>query len=981
MWISKTVLLACYGFGSYALDPVDTPSAIPTHWAAEIPREYEFVGPFPQEAREQHFLNPGHSLGVEVSFPLNYTSSFPSHLADGGLVYWQTSSAKPTLVNSEAAIHGAASSIHYSIAFPEIRWESIRATEGWAGLQHHALLHTKIRLIPPQPHATFFALRPTYLVLSASQCSYIAVFGPKEESLTPRWYTCNIYDHAGMPPIRVPLKPHLGSYLARRDSVGSILETIELDVLVSLDYEIRLFGDPKVSSNSTMPIIQADLLVEVEDGGEQTISEQVKNEILEPSVLQSNQLSLPDDSLGQHDHCIRVNHNALIFPHFIDGWAYGDAVGIEVSSRSQEYWSISHGSSFVDGLATHGIHLELLEHTRIAPSQTRLVTMRLTQNKPFTIPNASLTLELYLHSETHSHQGMQKIIVTIPIQNHVDLSQLSEDPKGFLMTYHSASGTPASAIVLPPPNKTYQITTRSRILLALHGAGVMHTHPFWISALPRPEYAWVLVVQGLTPWGLDWREASRADVCAALRALVLRLVGVWHEDDYCTTHDQLREIVLPDQPSVPVETIPVIAIGHSNGGQGSLHLASSFPDCIPALVPAAGYTSARLYVPTQVSRGSLFADAALQNIIRASLQGQDGDVIAGNLALSRVHLVHGGNDENVPVWHSRERLALIKTWNPNADVNMTEVSGKPHFWDTVFLDEPVSTTIKDLIASPYSSSIEDQTPFTLTVAWPSESGSMRGWRVREATVPGRLSQVRVNDKLIRTTNVHTLSIVLSKSKLNPGDIITLDHEQIKIPERSHVWFHRTESARWQITDPLTPYPSGPLSSILNSASPIALVIPVERTEHYETIALRIAHNLYTYLKLDCTVLRDSEVDANLLEGRSVVVIGAQYNKYGMAIRSSPLRVSSDGSISIGRERYSGTGVGALSLHNRHLYVDASDMSGYERILRAFPLRTGVPGPEWIIIGPESDTKGFGGVIGAGFWNRGGGLSESMSYFT
>jgi hypothetical protein len=91
-------------------------------------------------------------------------------------------------------------------------------------------------------------------------------------------------------------------------------------------------------------------------------------------------------------------------------------------------------------------------------------------------------------------------------------------------------------------------------------------------------------------------------------------------------------------------------------------------------------------VPTQASRGSLFADAALQGIIRASLQGQDGDVIAGNLALSRgkqnpvtirvasligvrlVHLVHGGGDENVPVWHSRERMALIKNWNPNADV-------------------------------------------------------------------------------------------------------------------------------------------------------------------------------------------------------------------------------------------------------------------------------------------------------------------------
>jgi hypothetical protein len=49
-------------------------------------------------------------------------------------------------------------------------------------------------------------------------------------------------------------------------------------------------------------------------------------------------------------------------------------------------------------------------------------------------------------------------------------------------------------------------------------------------------------------------------------------------------------------------------------------------------------------------------------------------------------------------------------------------------------------------------------------------------------------------------------------------------------------------------------------------------------------------------------------------------------------------------------------------------MDALDLGGYERILRAFPLRTGVPGPEWMIIGPESDTRGFGGVVAAG-WVR------------
>jgi pimeloyl-ACP methyl ester carboxylesterase len=231
------------------------------------------------------------------------------------------------------------------------------------------------------------------------------------------------------------------------------------------------------------------------------------------------------------------------------------------------------------------------------------------------------------------NQHEQMIPVDIALR-HVSLSNQTNSNDGIMITYATVSNVPASAVILPPPDaRQLEATPETRILLAMHGAGVMHTSPFWLSALPRPQAAWVLVVQGLTPWGLDWREASRADVCAALRALVLRLAGFWNEKDYCTTHDLVESVA--HRTWAKRQPIPVIAIGHSNGGQGSLQLASLFPDCIPALIPAAGYTSARLYVSTQHSRGSLFADAALQGIMKASVQGQDGDIVAGNLVLSR----------------------------------------------------------------------------------------------------------------------------------------------------------------------------------------------------------------------------------------------------------------------------------------------------------------------------------------------------------
>lgn len=68
--------------------------------------------------------------------------------------------------------------------------------------------------------------------------------------------------------------------------------------------------------------------------------------------------------------------------------------------------------------------------------------------------------------------------------------------------------------------------------------------------------------------------------------------------------------------------------------------------------------------------------------------------------------------------------------------SITEVPGKPHFWDAVFREEPVASIIEELVASPRAD-ISSESRYTFTIIWPSESGSMRGWQVRELGVPGR----------------------------------------------------------------------------------------------------------------------------------------------------------------------------------------------------------------------------------------------------
>ena len=167
-----------------------------------------------------------------MSHSIDYNSSWPSSYADGGLVRWAQVAS-----NFRGDIE---------ISFPKIRqvpwiwspnghpfipnpfsWKALRSTEGWAALQHHALIRTTLTLHPPSnprnidrtprilvhlKQGSFFALRPQGVVHS---------------SFIPVWYPGNIYDLERAPPlvIDLPVSP-------------SLTEPTKYDIFVSADYEV-----------------------------------------------------------------------------------------------------------------------------------------------------------------------------------------------------------------------------------------------------------------------------------------------------------------------------------------------------------------------------------------------------------------------------------------------------------------------------------------------------------------------------------------------------------------------------------------------------------------------------------------------------------------------------------------------------------------------------------------------------------------------
>ena len=81
-----------------------------------------------------------------------------------------------------------------------------------------------------------------------------------------------------------------------------------------------------------------------------------------------------------------------------------------------------------------------------------------------------------------------------------------------------------------------------------------------------------------------------------------------------------------------------------------------------------------------------FIDPALRAVLETSLLPDDNDLFLSNLAHTPVLAIHGcvfevisitklnlkpsisGMDDNVPTWHTREAVSVLKEWNPNADV-------------------------------------------------------------------------------------------------------------------------------------------------------------------------------------------------------------------------------------------------------------------------------------------------------------------------
>lgn len=101
----------------------------------------------------------------------------------------------------------------------------LRSTEGWAALQHHAVLHATLTVSPPAPEDAPAQL--PHLLMNLVQGSFFTLRPSSGyETYIPAWYSGNIYDMERAPPQAVPL------------TGLSLTEPTTYDLFISGDYEV-----------------------------------------------------------------------------------------------------------------------------------------------------------------------------------------------------------------------------------------------------------------------------------------------------------------------------------------------------------------------------------------------------------------------------------------------------------------------------------------------------------------------------------------------------------------------------------------------------------------------------------------------------------------------------------------------------------------------------------------------------------------------
>ncbi|KAH9817177.1 hypothetical protein DFH28DRAFT_1081408 [Melampsora americana] len=842
-------------------------------------------------------------------------TTVPSALVDGGHAIWQTFKPGSDLGK-------------VNIEYPNVRWNYIRSTSGWAGLQHITYLRARL-IIKPEGID-----QPMYITGNLIE-GYEWAICSNSEPHELEWYQGDMYSYSDLMKIEDDNELHpFTQTLALPQSQNG-----EYTIIVKSVYDIRIRGDP-LSIDRLDPA--ASFRLDLKPW--HIVRNQHKLSVYPSSTL------VPDVLLDNHQQTrfkLASNQVGLI----VRNWDQYNTYRITSVCGRWAGEDNANASYETIGLA--------LNPTNLAPNQISSISLILPDS--LTCPKSPLYMEIIMNVIDHA-----------PIRSEINFhTKYTREP--FRFTFLDADQSVQYAICLPPstpasltpqsqqtchdgPDLAYP-SLRRPLLVALHGAGVEASDQFWISSIVQRTTEWIVFPTGRTSWGWDWHGPSLRNVEHAVSKLVDEVWGIW------------RSLIHEDGPVFKPDGDDLVVLGHSNGGQGAWYFASRYPDRVRAVIPAAAYVKIQDYVPYISYQTRHLLDPFLGNIVSLAQSIYDNDLHISNLVHMSMLIKHGEIDDNVPIYHSKILYGLLHTWGADRkNVTFEGIPDEKHWFNDVFKSPSVVNFLdKQISMSRADMDLEKGSfEFTLTVSNPIEAGSFHGFKILmllQAWKIGRIKVMGVRNQSkwalkVETTNVLAFELpvkTLSRrldghlSALVDGLEVDLDSNAssrlIMIRSKEDVW-NSVEESFWHTFSHKKR--QSPLTQILTSTGPMKIIYGTQDQKHgghLQSVAKPLADASVNYGNL---IVIGNTVDNcyfsshALCQAVEIKWIAGIDNQASFSVADHKFDKPGQGIIyQILHPLISHPKLSSSSHHQKSaIVISGTDQAGIESALRLFPLRTG-----------------------------------------
>jgi fermentation-respiration switch protein FrsA (DUF1100 family) len=496
---------------------------------------------------------------------------------------------------------------------------------------------------------------------------------------------------------------------------------------------------------------------------------------------------------------------------------------------------------------------------------------------------------------------------------------------------------------------------RPGLILTLHGAGVEAAGQAAVYA-PKP-WAHVVAPTNRRPFGFDWEDWGRLDAL---------------------------EVLERSRGALDADPQHIALTGHSMGGHGAWSVGSTLTDRFAAVGPSAGWISFWSYVGAAALDGG---DPVARLMHRATNPSRT-EALLENLLARPVYVLHGEDDDNVPVEQARSARERLAERHPAFAYH--EEAGAGHWWGNRCCDwapmmemfresrRPADTEVEHIsfrtanpaVASRFAWAVIEQQQDALAI-----SAVDLTWEPGAQRVVGA------------TENVARLTLDLEATPGRPR-AVDLDGATVSPPSdvnASRLHLVRIGTGPWEIDpDPLPaavkgPHRAGPFKDAFRHRMLFVYGTGGDAAENaWAQAKARYDAETFWYRGNGAVdIVPDTSFSAEASAGRSVVLYGnAETNRaWTVLLEESPV-VIGRGFIAVGDRRLEGADLACLLVRPRAdderacvVAIGGSGIAGMRLTDRLPYFVSGVAYPDWTVLGPEVLTSGLDGVRGCGFFGN------------